>query len=129
MPRTDRIPCLLISYPDDLKIQLNNLKSRQQPAAAITSLLLVIMCAHTLANITWMMFADNTDAQSSKSIAPRVPHVRARVQNNISTLTSAHLFGTSITATTETKAAPVTRLNLVLIAYILEIKKLKLNRN
>ena len=96
-----------------------NLQLINQNLPAFVSLLLVIACAHALANITWMFLPDNDSSlqQVSRSSKPvtRQPSQRQAIM----AVANAHLFGEMKTAALpqQTKA-PETKLNLVLRGVI-----------
>ncbi len=93
---------------------LLNLQSLPRHIALLISFLLVIACAYTLAQLTWLLIPGEqnpvtaivTSGKSSSSAPPR---------NRIGLLTSAHLFGSAETNSIDSsKIATETRLNLVL---------------
>jgi general secretion pathway protein C len=93
-----------------------NLQTLPQHSATVISFILVIACAYSLAQLTWMMVP--TSDTSVATLAPA--HINGasltRTQrNNIGQLAMAHLFGNAEKATVDTaKVATVTRLNLTL---------------
>jgi len=93
-----------------------NLQTLPQHSATVISFILVIACAYTLAQMTWMLVPSSDTAVST--IAPthinRPPLTRTQ-RNNIGQLAMAHLFGNAEKAAVDTaKVATVTQLNLTL---------------
>jgi general secretion pathway protein C len=86
---------------------------------AITSLLLVIACAHAMAKISWM-FLPEGETSTQQGAATRTPVVNRTNQDQaIRQVASAHLFGEMRDSTApRTTKAPETRLNLVLRGVI-----------
>ena len=107
---------------NQLTALLNNtayLQQINQRLPVIISLLLVVACAHALAQITWMFLpeAENTVAQRAQ------PSTRVATQTNqrqaIMQVANAHLFGEMKSAAVpQPTKAPETKLNLVLRGVI-----------
>ena len=86
---------------------------RQLPIAI--SLLLVIACAYTLAQVTWMFFPEPETDQATVARPSTPGNKPVSQQQSIRQLTAAHLFGEANKTAAQTAAkAPVTRLNLAL---------------
>jgi general secretion pathway protein C len=98
--------------------QLNNpavLQKINRRSATLISVLLLIGCAHVLAQLTWMLIPQpETVAQSVPSI-PRNTAERINPQAEFQRLTQANLMGSAEAKAVATKRdAPETRLNLTL---------------
>jgi general secretion pathway protein C len=96
------------------------LQQINQRLPAITSLLLVIACAHALARISWM-FLPEGETYTQQSATSRTPVVNRINQDQvIRQVANAHLFGEMQAAAggTRPSRAPETRLNLVLRGVI-----------
>ncbi len=96
------------------------LQQVNQRLPAITSLLLVIACAHALAKISWMFLPESETSSIQQSATARKPVInRANQEQSIRQVANAHLFGEMQAAAVprQTKA-PETRLNLVLRGVI-----------
>jgi general secretion pathway protein C len=95
------------------------LQQINQRLPAITSLLLVIACAHALARISWM-FLPEGETYTQQRATSRTPAVNRTNQDQaIRQVANAHLFGEIQAATgTRPTRAPETRLNLVLRGVI-----------
>jgi len=93
-----------------------NLQSLPRHSATIASFILVIVCAHTLAQLTWLLVpADNGQVASAVTRLTPVARQTQAQHSDISQLTLAHLFGTAeIAPGNSQKVATETRLNLVL---------------
>ena len=95
------------------------LQQMNQKLPVIISLLLVLVCAHALAKITWM-FLPEAESSYQQGSRPTTPVVRPSNQRQaIMQVANAHLFGEMKTAAMpqQTKA-PETKLNLVLRGVI-----------
>lgn len=95
------------------------LQQINQRLPAITSLLLVIACAHAMAKISWM-FLPEGETSTQQRATTRTPVVnRANQDQAIRQVASAHLFGEmQNSAAPRPSKAPETRLNLVLRGVI-----------
>jgi general secretion pathway protein C len=96
------------------------LQQINQRLPAITSLLLLIACAHALARISWM-FLPEGETYTQQSATSRTPVVNRINQDQvIRQVANAHLFGEMQAAAggTRPSRAPETRLNLVLRGVI-----------
>ena len=95
------------------------LQQINQRLPAITSLLLVIACAHALARISWM-FLPESETYTQQRATGRTPVVsRINQDQAIRQVANAHLFGEmQAAAGTRPTRAPETRLNLVLRGVI-----------
>jgi general secretion pathway protein C len=93
-----------------------NLQTLPQHSATALSFILVIACAYSLAQLTWMLVpsSDTTDSTIATTHINRPPPTRTQ-RDNIGQLAMAHLFGNAEkTAVDTAKVATVTRLNLTL---------------
>ncbi len=93
-----------------------NLQTLPQHSATAISFILVIACAYSLAQMTWMLVpaSDTTVATTAPTHINRPP-LKQTQRNNIGQLAMAHLFGNAEKAAVDTaKVATVTRLNLTL---------------
>ena len=95
------------------------LQQINQRLPAITSLLLVIACAHAMAKISWM-FLPEGEISTQQRATTRTPVVNRTNQDQaIRQVASAHLFGEMQNSSAHrTTKAPETRLNLVLRGVI-----------
>jgi general secretion pathway protein C len=95
------------------------LQQINQRLPAITSLLLVIACAHAMAKISWM-FLPEGETSTQQRATTRTPVVNRTNQDQaIRQVASAHLFGEmQVSAASRPTKAPETRLNLVLRGVI-----------
>ena len=90
-------------------------QSLLQQIATLLSFVLVIICAHTLAKLSWMLLPEDSTITAPPVISgvTRTPPPISR--DTVVQLASAHLFGEADkTAVNTSKAATETRLNLVL---------------
>jgi general secretion pathway protein C len=92
------------------------LQSLPQHSATIISFTLVIICAYTLAQLTWMLLPEADTTLTTVSPIPRSAPQAAQAQRNaIGQLTAAHLFGSAeMGASDSQQIATETRLDLVL---------------
>ena len=95
------------------------LQQVNQRLPVITSLLLIVACAHAMAKISWM-FLPEGETSSQYRTAARAPIVtRTNQDQAIRQVANAHLFGEMQSAAiTRPTKAPETRLNLVLRGVI-----------
>jgi general secretion pathway protein C len=93
-----------------------NLQLLSRHSATVASFILLIVCAHTLAKLTWMLVPGSESTVSTVVTTHTAAPQNAQAQRNaIGQLTLAHLFGTAEIAAGDSKqVATETRLNLVL---------------
>jgi len=102
---------------DSLIPQLNSpaqIQMLHKKLSLVTSVLLILAIAWTLAEITWLFFPEDELERSSQFSAKPVAN-NDQQQQNFRRLTASSIFGTSTAPVTQsTKKAPITKLNLTL---------------
>jgi len=93
-----------------------NLQSTTQRLPEILSILLVVGCAYTIANITWNLLPENHDLSVSPVVSNNIkPTTKTNSTQSFRQLSNAHLFGIAAKKTDAAPTnAPDTKLNLVL---------------
>jgi len=95
------------------------LQQVNQRLPVITSLLLVVACAHAMAKISWMFLPEGETSMQQSATARKPTVNRTNQDQAIRQVASAHLFGEmQSAAVTRPTKAPETRLNLVLRGVI-----------
>lgn len=95
------------------------LQQINQRLPAITSLLLVVACAHAMAKISWMFLPEGETSTQLRATTGTPVVNRTNQDQAIRQVASAHLFGEmQAAAGTRPTKAPETRLNLVLRGVI-----------
>ncbi len=91
------------------------LQQLNQRLAAIVSLILVVVCAWLLVNVTWLLVPQDDQINIPVAQQNRAQVSTQAQQNSFNQLTAANIFGVSDKAVVQTSVkAPVTRLNLTL---------------
>jgi len=102
---------------DSLIHQLNSpaqIQMLHKKLSLVTSVLLIIVIAWTLAEITWLFFPEDELERSTQFSAKPVKNDNQQ-QQKFRRLAASSLFGTSVAPVAQmTKKAPVTKLNLTL---------------
>jgi general secretion pathway protein C len=90
-------------------------QSLPQSLATFTSFALVIICAHALATLTWMLLPEDESPAPPALIRTVGKNQGQNLRNNANQIAGAHLFGTTEISTGSIQPeATETRLNLVL---------------